>query len=164
MDSTLLMEQMLRVALLKRASDIHLQPREKEGQIYFRVDGYLILWLSCSTEQLISLVAKVKYLSEMDIAEKRIPQDGSLHIKQKDLVLQLRISTIPTIYGEKLVIRMFVEEQAHLTLPQLGFSASQFVMLQNMIYQPHGLLLITGPTGSGKTTTLYKTLRITINV
>ncbi len=158
MDPSLLVDAMLNQAALRRASDIHLQPKDKRGEILFRVDGFLSEWMACSTDQLRAIISKLKYIAQMDIGEKRLPQDGSLEQTIRHQKLQLRLSTLPTIYGEKLVIRLFPQQQERLTLAQLGFSPAQFKLLQRMIQLPYGLFLVTGPTGSGKTTTMYKIL------
>lgn len=149
---------MLEAATLRRASDIHMQPKKEQGEILFRVDGYLLEWQSCSLEQLQAMLAQLKYLAQMDIGEKRLPQDGSLQQTIDKQPLQLRLSTLPTINGEKLVIRLFPQDKQNLTLEHLGFTSQQFQFLEPMIQQPHGLLLVTGPTGSGKTTTMYTML------
>lgn len=158
MDVSYFVEQMLSVAINRRSSDIHIQPKEKNGEILFRIDGVLSEWTSSPNEQLLAVISKLKFIAHMDIGEKRFPQDGALNYSINNVSVHIRLSTFPTIFGEKLVVRLFPTQQEHLTLAHLGFTSRQFTYLQNMIQVPHGLLLVTGPTGSGKTTTLYKIL------
>lgn len=158
MESGLLVDHLLDVAAIRRASDVHIQPKEAEGEILFRIDGYLSRWMTCSHDQVREMISRLKYMAHMDIGEKRFPQDGSLLHRSSNDDLQLRLSTMPTIFGEKIVIRLFPQQRENLTLLQLGLTSQQFTLLNTMIYRPHGLLLVTGPTGSGKTTTMYKIL------
>lgn len=158
MEPGLLVERMLEEATLRRASDIHLRPKEDSATIMFRVDGYLIEWFKLRSDTLQAAISRLKYISQMDIGEKRFPQDGSLMQIIRDQIIQLRLSTIPTIHGEKLVIRLFPQQQEHLSLTKLGFSSRQRQHVLRMIQSTHGLLLMTGPTGSGKTTTMYRLL------
>ncbi|MDQ0337687.1 type II secretory ATPase GspE/PulE/Tfp pilus assembly ATPase PilB-like protein [Caldalkalibacillus uzonensis] len=151
---------MLDMAIRRRASDIHLQPQENQAQIKFRIDGRLIFWQNITLEQLKAMVTRLKFIADMDIGETRVPQDGALYHTFNQDRLQLRLSTMPTIYGEKLVIRIFPLQQERLALAHLGFTPQQYEHLKRLIQLPHGLFLITGPTGSGKTTTLYKILEV----
>lgn len=149
---------MLDTAYKFRASDIHLKPQAKEGEIWLRVDGRLTLWRKIGLDEFKAMLMRLKFVANMDIGETRLPQDGALeHAFARDIV-QLRLATIPSVFGEKMVIRLYPLYKETLTLAQLGFTPRQLQELINMIKLPHGLLLITGPTGSGKTTTMYKIL------
>lgn len=151
-------DHILATAYKLRASDIHLNPQAEGGEIWLRIDGRLTLWRKIKMEEFKAMLMRLKFVANMDIGETRLPQDGSLdHAFERDVV-QLRLATIPSIYGEKMVIRLFPLYHETLTLAQLGFTPNQLTDLLNMIKLPHGLLLITGPTGSGKTTTMYKIL------
>ncbi|GGK19307.1 hypothetical protein GCM10010965_10510 [Caldalkalibacillus thermarum] len=149
---------MIDEAIRRRASDIHLQPKENQAEILFRIDGYLNVWKCTTSEQLKAMITRLKFIGDMDIGETRIPQDGAVYHTFFQDRLHLRLSTMPSVFGEKLVIRIFPLQQERLTLAHLGLTPRQYQLLQRMIRLPHGLLLITGPTGSGKTTTLYKIL------
>lgn len=158
MDISLFVERMLSTAVARRASDIHLQPKEDHGLILFRIDGSLIDWRTCTSEQLLAIISKLKFIAHLDIGEKRYPQDGSLHQLINQRPVNIRLSTLPTIYGEKLVLRLFPEEQEQLSLAKLGFTHKQLELVEKMLQLEQGLLLVTGPTGAGKTTTIYKVL------
>lgn len=158
MDISHFVEHMLSTAVTRRSSDIHIQPKEKMGEILFRIDGRLVEWRKCPNQQLLSIISKLKFISHMDIGEKRYPQDGSLNQKIKQVDIHIRLSTFPTIYGEKLVVRLFPTKEESLSFAHLGFTTKQLAIVEKMLQLSHGLLLVTGPTGSGKTTTLYKML------
>lgn len=158
MDISMFVEQMFSIAVARRASDIHLQPKEDHGLILFRIDGSLINWRTCTREQLMAIISKLKFIAHLDIGEKRYPQDGSLHHIINYRAVNIRLSTLPTIHGEKLVLRLFPAEQEQLTLAELGFTSKQLSRIEKMLQLQQGLLLVTGPTGAGKTTTIYKML------
>ena len=153
-----LLDSVLEYAAVSEASDIHVEQFELEGVIRFRVDGALHDVLSLPPAAMPSLIARIKILSEMRIDEKRAPQDGRFESTYGGLKLDLRVSTIPAHWGEKVVIRVLSKERSLLDLEDLGFSpADRDIVIRN-IQRPFGMILITGPTGSGKTTTLYATI------
>jgi general secretion pathway protein E len=144
----------------QRASDIHLEPRREQGVIRFRIDGVLHPVYQMPMAVLNAMTARIKLLGRMDIIERRRPQDGRIKTRNPggDEV-EMRISTLPTAFGEKMVMRIFDPEAAVKDLGQLGFSAHEAGRWQELVKRPHGIILVTGPTGSGKTTTLYSTLK-----
>ncbi|MDT8991917.1 ATPase, T2SS/T4P/T4SS family [Curvibacter sp. APW13] len=144
----------------QRASDIHLEPRREQGVIRFRIDGVLHPVYQMPLGVMNAMTARIKLLGRMDVIEKRRPQDG--RIKTRDLrgdEVEMRISTLPTAFGEKMVMRIFDPEAAVKDLDALGFSAHDAARWEELVKRPHGIILVTGPTGSGKTTTLYSTLK-----
>jgi type IV pilus assembly protein PilB len=153
-----LLDSILEFAAVSEASDIHIEPFELEGVIRFRVDGALQDVLSLPTSALPSLIARVKILSEMRIDEKRAPQDGRFEAAYGGLKLDLRVSSMPTHWGEKIVIRLLTKDRTLLDLEDLGLSPADREIIVRNIQRPFGMILITGPTGSGKTTTLYATI------
>ena len=153
-----LLDSILEYAAVSEASDIHIEPFELEGVVRFRVDGALQDVLSLPTSRLPSLVARVKIQSEMRIDEKRAPQDGRFDAAYGGLKLDLRVSSMPTHWGEKIVIRVLSKERSLLDLEDLGLSPADREIIVRNIQRPFGMILITGPTGSGKTTTLYATI------
>ncbi len=156
--ATELLDSVLEYAAVTEASDIHIEPFEFEGVIRFRVDGALQDVLSLPLGAMPSLVARVKILSEMRIDERRTPQDGRFDATYGRLRLDLRVSTMPTHWGEKTVIRVLSKERSLLDLEDLGFSPADREIVIRNIQRPFGMILITGPASSGKTTTLYATL------
>ena len=142
-------------AIEKRASDIHLEIKEKGCSLRFRIDGVLQVGTPPSPEKYSGVVSRIKILSNLDIAERRLPQDGRFRIKIGNKSLDLRVSTFPTIFGEKAVIRILDRSNLILSLQELGMETQQLTAFQNSLRKPHGIILVTGPTGSGKTTTLY---------
>ncbi|MCX7714948.1 MAG: GspE/PulE family protein [Clostridia bacterium] len=140
------------------ASDIHIEPFENIVRVRYRIDGELQEILQSPISVHPALVSRVKIIGKMDIAEHRIPQDGRVETHVKDKRIDLRISTLPTIYGEKIVIRLLDQSNILLKKTDLGFSDEQFEIFEDTLRQPNGIFLVTGPTGSGKTTTLYTTL------
>ncbi len=152
--------QILEQALRTGASDIHLEPFEEECKIRLRIDGILHELSPPTRAQFIPIVSRFKILAKMDIAEKRVPQDGAIALKSGDKRVDLRVNTVPTVYGEKMVMRILDKGAASHQLTSLGFDERQSTDLVESIQMPHGLMLVTGPTGSGKSTTLYACLNL----
>jgi general secretion pathway protein E len=151
-------------AFEQRASDIHLEPKREVGAIRFRIDGVLHQVYQVPAVVLIAMTARIKLLGRMDVIEKRRPQDGRIKTKTNSgsnpgQEVELRLSTMPTAFGEKLVMRIFDPEVVVKTLPELGFPPDDAQRWDELTRRPHGIILVTGPTGSGKTTTLYTTLK-----
>ncbi len=147
-------------AFEQRASDIHLEPKRELGAIRFRIDGVLHQVYQVPAAVMIAMTARIKLLGRMDVIEKRRPQDGRIKTRTGDgQEIELRLSTLPTAFGEKLVMRIFDPEVVVKTLPELGFPADDAARWNTLTSRPHGIILVTGPTGSGKTTTLYTTLK-----
>ncbi len=141
------------------ASDIHIEPFEKKVLVRYRVDGVLRIYHQLPANIKDSLVARYKIMSNLDIAEKRKPQDGRIRIKIEGKKIDLRVSTVPTVYGEKVVMRIQeAEKYLNVKLEDLGFEDDDLEKFRNAIWKPWGMILVTGPTGSGKTTTLYSAL------
>ena len=147
-------------AVKDRASDIHIEPGEEALKVRFRVDGVLHEMFSPPKYLESALLSRVKILSEIDISEKRKPQDGRFNIKVENRNVDLRVSTFPTIYGENIVIRILDKGTVLVDLDKLGFSKDTKKQFEALIKRPHGIILVTGPTGSGKTTTLYSALTV----
>ena len=145
-------------AIEERASDIHIEPREKNLAVRLRVDGVLKEILPPPKRMQWAITSRIKILAGLDIAERRLPQDGSCRVRIMHRAVDIRISTIPTIYGEKVVMRLLDKSNLKTDLEDLGFDPSSLGMIHKAIHQPHGMILLTGPTGSGKTTTLYSAL------
>lgn len=141
-----------------RASDIHIEPEETRTKVRYRIDGILQEKLSLPKTIHEALISRIKILSEMKIDEKRIPQDGRFTFKSQNEEVDLRVSTLPTVFGEKVVMRLLKKTGGIPTLAELGFGGPQLKELEEAIAKPYGIILITGPTGSGKTTTLYSIL------
>jgi len=145
-------------ALRERASDVHFEPYEVRSVVRFRVDGVLRDVLEPPRALHAALVSRVKIMASLDIAEKRLPQDGRLALKLGDKQVDVRVSTLPTGPGERVVLRLLDKDSAQLDLTALGMSATTLAAVDRLIREPHGIVLVTGPTGSGKTTTLYAAL------
>ena len=141
-----------------RASDIHIDPQDEEIRVRYRVDGILHTEMNIPRNVHSALISRIKIMADLDIAERRLPQDGRIKMIVEDREVDLRISTLPTVRGEKLVIRVLDKEGLMLDLKKLGFVPEHLKSFKSMIQQAHGMVLITGPTGSGKTTTLYSAL------
>ena len=154
-----LVNLMIAQAVRERASDIHVEPREDRVRIRFRVDGLLYDAMTVPKKMQPDIVSRIKVLSSLDITEKRRPQDGRLRMEIDREIVDLRISTLPTIFGEKVVIRLLGRLGNLLSLEELNFSQDSMRKVGMMLRQPYGLILLTGPTGSGKTTTLYSFLQ-----
>jgi type IV pilus assembly protein PilB len=147
-------------AVSKGASDIHIEPFENKLSIRFRIDGVLHEESSPPKRAHASLTSRLKVMADMDISERRIPQDGRTKIHIEGRELDIRVSTIPTVFGEKIVMRLLDPEGLQLDLTQLGFDEKELTIFKRNIEAPYGLILVTGPTGSGKTTTLYSAMSI----
>jgi len=151
---------LLQYAFEQRASDIHVEPRREVGNVRFRIDGVLYTVYQIPMQVLNAVTSRLKILGRMNVAEKRKPQDGRLKTKSPEgNEVELRLSTLPTAFGEKMVMRIFDPDVLLKTFGDLGFDDSDLARWQQMIAQKTGIILITGPTGSGKTTTLYSTLK-----
>ncbi len=145
-------------ALRERASDVHFEPYEARSVVRFRIDGVLRDVLEPPRALHAALVSRVKIMASLDIAERRLPQDGRLTLKLGDKQVDVRVSTLPTGPGERVVLRLLDKDSAQLDLTALGMSAATLAAIDRLIREPHGIVLVTGPTGSGKTTTLYAAL------
>jgi type IV pilus assembly protein PilB len=158
-----LVNVLLADALQRGASDIHIEPYEKEMRIRFRIDGVLYDVMHPPLRLRDALISRIKIMSKLDIAEKRLPQDGRIKIKLKhhgrSRELDFRVSTLPTLFGEKTVLRLLDKERLMLDMTKLGFEPESLVKFQRNITKPYGMVLVTGPTGSGKTNTLYSALQ-----
>jgi type IV pilus assembly protein PilB len=149
---------LLSQAVKSRASDIHIEPQEHSMSIRMRIDGSLRDMVPPARKMQAAVITRVKILSEMDIAERRLPQDGRFKIKTSGRNIDVRVSSIPTIYGEKIVMRILDAAAASHDIEQLGFEPRLLEEFKTILSQPHGIIIITGPTGSGKSTTLYAAL------
>jgi type IV pilus assembly protein PilB len=153
-----LVNMLITRATVDRASDIHIEPTEKDLRIRFRIDGVLHEVMRTPRSIMNAVVSRLKIMSEIDIAERRRPQDGRINLRAAGRQIDLRVSTLPTIYGEKVVMRILDTSTATLGLPELGFLPDTLSRYAQSYNRPYGTILVTGPTGSGKTTTLYGTL------
>jgi type IV pilus assembly protein PilB len=149
---------LLSQAVKSRASDIHIEPQEKSMMIRMRIDGILHDMVPPAGKMQAAVVARIKILSDMDIAERRLPQDGRLKIRTAGRDIDVRVSVIPTIYGEKVVMRILDAAAVNHNLDQLGFDPKRLEEFKAVLSQPYGIIVVTGPTGSGKSTTLYSAL------
>lgn len=155
-----LVDWLLQYAYEQRASDIHLEPRRDNGAVRFRIDGVMQQVYDMPSGVMAAVTSRLKILGRLDVAEKRRPQDGRLKTRNNDAKeVELRMSTMPTAFGEKMVMRIFDPEVLLRDQTQLGFDKREAGIWNSMIQQPNGILLVTGPTGSGKTTTLYSSLQ-----
>jgi type IV pilus assembly protein PilB len=149
-------------ALKRGASDIHIEPYEKEYRVRFRIDGILQTVMQPPIKLKDAITSRVKIMSKLDISEKRLPQDGRIMIKfQKEgrkKELDFRVSTVPTLFGEKIVLRLLDKENLRLDMTKLGFEQESLTKFEKAILKPYGMVLVTGPTGSGKTNTLYSSI------
>ena len=155
-----IVDWILQYAFTQRASDIHLEPRRDTGKMRFRIDGVLHDVYELPAPIMAAVTSRLKILSRLNVAEKRKPQDGRLKTKSPDgNEIELRISTLPTAFGEKMVMRVFDPDVLVRSFEQMGFTREDYAAWQQMTENPHGIIFVTGPTGSGKTTTLYSTLK-----
>ena len=152
-------EFILTYAFDQRASDIHIEPKRDISLIRFRVDGVMLNIHTIPKPLHLPIVSRIKMLSRMDLAEKRRPQDGRIKTTHHDREVELRVSTLPVAFGEKVVVRIFDPEILMQDLDRIGFYPREFQLYNGFIRKPNGIILVTGPTGSGKTTTLYSTLK-----
>ncbi len=150
---------LLQYAFDQRASDIHIEPKREKSLIRLRVDGVMHNVHSIPRNLHPSIVSRIKLLARLDLAEKRRPQDGRIKTEHKGKIIELRVSTLPVAFGEKVVIRIFDPDILMQDLEKLGFEPREYQLYTSFLRQPNGILLVTGPTGSGKTTTLYSSLR-----
>ncbi len=153
-----LVNAVIEQAIAEKASDIHIEPMEKELRIRYRVDGRLNLSKNIPKSTLSAVVTRIKILADLDIAEKRVPQDGRCDYKIKDRIYNMRVSILPTVNGEKVVMRILDKTNFLIPKEQLGFTGENLLKFDQLLKNPHGIILITGPTGSGKSTTLYTML------
>ncbi|TCU72808.1 type IV pilus assembly protein PilB [Tissierella praeacuta] len=154
-----LLNSIIEQAVRERASDIHIEPYSEDIRVRFRIDGDLRQIMILSKNTLSPITTRIKIIGKMNIAEKRVPQDGRVEIKVDDKEIDMRISTLPTVYGEKTVIRLLDRSSFIFTKEALGFNKKGLETFDKILSQPYGMLLVTGPTGSGKTTTLYTILQ-----
>ncbi|MEK6259259.1 MAG: GspE/PulE family protein [Planctomycetota bacterium] len=145
-------------AVKEGASDIHIEPTERQIRVRFRVDGALFKSLELPGHIAPAIASRIKIMASMDISERRLPQDGRIHVMMENRSIDLRVSTLPLAHGEKTVIRIMDNRSIPLSLAQLGFSSENLERFQTQIRKPNGIVLVTGPTGSGKSTTLYAAL------
>src|SRR4051812_28297485 len=155
-----LVHMLLSRAVNERASDVHIEPSEKDVRIRFRVDGVLHEVMRPPKNIQNGLISRLKVMADINIAERRVPQDGRVSLKVGAIGVDLRVATLPTVYGEKVVIRILNKDSVLLRLDQIGFSDEAFKRYEQSFRKPYGAILVTGPTGSGKSTTLYATLNI----
>src|SRR6266850_1182508 len=157
-----LVNMVLADAIRKGASDLHWEPYEKTFRIRFRIDGVLHEMLSPPKRLEPAIISRIKIMSNLDISERRLPQDGRIKLRFGQREIDFRVSVLPTIFGEKAVLRILDKESLQLDLTKLGFDPWSYEKFNHAIHQPYGMVLITGPTGSGKTTSLYSAIS-TIN-
>jgi len=153
-----LVNSLLFQAVKERASDIHIEPMERDIAVRFRVDGVLYEIIKPPKRFQSSIASRIKIMAGLNIAEKRLPQDGRIRIKIAGKDVDIRVATAPTSHGERITMRLLDRSSVLLDLPDLGFSPAQLKIVDNLIHKAHGIILVTGPTGSGKTTTLYACL------
>jgi general secretion pathway protein E len=156
-----IVDWLLQYAFEQRASDIHLEPRRDSSPIRFRIDGVMHKVFELPTPVMTAVTSRIKILGRMDVAEKRRPQDGRIKTRsQGGREVELRLSSMPTAFGEKIVMRIFDPDIVVKEFRQLGFTPDEEKIWRDLVERPHGIVLVTGPTGSGKTTTLYSTLKV----
>lgn len=154
------LEQLIQEAQQLGSSDIHIEPYEETSRVRFRIDGVLIERYQLKKEDYPSLVNKIKIKANLDIAEKRLPQDGRIFFENTSQKFDIRVSTLPTLYGEKIVMRLLSSNGSKVDINSLGFESEDLQNYLEGVNRPNGIVLISGPTGSGKTTTLYATLQL----
>lgn len=145
-------------AIRKQASDIHIEPYERMMRVRFRIDGVLYEIMRPPLPMKNAIISRLKIMSRLDIAERRLPQDGRIKLRYKGREMDFRVSVLPTLFGEKVVLRLLDKSSLQLDMTKLGFEEEQLKYFREAIYAPYGMVLVTGPTGSGKTTTLYSAL------
>lgn len=150
--------RILAEAFIKKASDIHMEPYEKKFRIRLRIDGSLIDYANPPKNMMLPILSRAKIMAQLDIAEKRKPQDGRIKLMVAGKPIDYRVSSLPTLFGEKIVMRLLDSSNLQLDMTKLGFEPKQISVFQEGIHRPFGMCLVTGPTGSGKTTTLYSAL------
>ena len=155
-----LVNMLVNQAVTDRASDIHIEPAERDVRIRFRIDGVLHEVMRSPKNIQAGLISRLKIMADINIAERRVPQDGRVGLMVGGKAVDLRVATLPTVYGEKIVIRILDKTSVLIKLEELGFSESSYDSYQQAFRKPYGTILVTGPTGSGKSTTLYATLNI----
>ncbi len=158
-----LVDLTIQQAIEQRASDIHIEPFKDKISLRFRIDGLLYQIPPPNKHLMLPIVSRLKILAKLDIAEKRLPQDGAITFKYNERFVDLRVSTVPTIWGEKVVLRILDKSAVPLQLENLGFEKNQYEKVKRSLKSPYGLFFVTGPTGSGKSTTLYAILNETID-
>ncbi len=158
-----LVDLIIRQAIDERASDIHIEPFDNKISLRYRIDGNLYNVPPPAPHLHLPIISRIKILSKLDIAEKRLPQDGAISAKLENRVVDIRVSTVPTVWGEKVVMRILDKSAVPLKLASLGFTPKQIEIIRKAIVMPHGLFYVTGPTGSGKSTTLYSALSETLD-
>ena len=145
-------------AVKARASDIHLQPQEDKLRVRYRIDGTLHEALTLPLATAVPLISRIKVLANMNIADHNRPQDGQFSVEAKGRSIDIRVGTTPTVHGEMAAMRLLYKARATMTLPELGFSSESLVVYEKMLKVPYGMILVSGPTGAGKTTTLYASI------
>ena len=153
-----LVNHIISQAIEARASDIHLEPFEEDLSLRYRIDGILHAMESPPKRLSAAITTRIKIMAKLDISERRLPQDGRIKLKILGKDIDMRVSTLPTLYGESVVMRILDRESLVLDLSQMGFPEKELRQMEELIQKPYGKLLVTGPTGSGKTTTLYAAL------
>src|SRR5688572_30239491 len=153
-----LVNSLIADAVRKGASDIHIEPYERTMRVRFRIDGMLHEMMAPPFKFKAAILSRLKIMAELDIAERRVPQDGRIKIKVMNRTIDLRVASLPTIFGEKIVMRILDKTNLNIDLEKLGFEPLSFSDFTRAILNPYGMVLVTGPTGSGKTTTLYSAL------
>ena len=149
---------LIQQAIVDRASDIHVEPQQRAVRVRYRIDGVLVEAMTVPRNLMAPLISRLKIMAEMNIAERRIPQDGRIEVRNLGKDYDMRVSSIPTPFGEKIVMRILDKSSVMLGLNTIGFTEENQVVIEELVSQPNGMFLLTGPTGSGKTTTLYSVL------
>jgi len=158
-----LVNTVIQQAISDKASDIHIEPDEELIRVRYRIDGILAELMKAPKSIQGELTSRLKIMAQMDISEKRLPQDGRIKVKVKDTGIDLRVSSLPTVFGEKIVIRILDKSRMQLTLDQVGFDEELLTLFKTLSLSPNGIILMTGPTGSGKTSTLYAAINFIRN-
>jgi len=151
---------LIQQAIADRASDIHVEPQQRAVRVRYRLDGVLMEAMTVPRNLMAPLISRLKIMADMNIAERRVPQDGRIEVRHAGKEFDLRVSSIPTPWGEKIVMRILDKSSVMIGLNKLGFTAENEAKIEELVSQPQGLFLCTGPTGSGKTTTLYSCLNL----